>query len=58
MRDAVIVALIGAATTVGGMAFERCDGQHRVEESRESCGDAVSQLSRFAAECADRCMGE
>ena len=52
---AALVALLSAAVDLK-VKLEL--SQRKVEESRESCGDAVSQLARFAAECSERCMGE
>lgn len=51
-------ALIALLSAVVDLAVKLERSEHRVEESRESCGDAVSQLARFAAECSERCMGE
>ncbi len=59
---AAIVALAGTLVDLVGkfqaLEARAADAESRVQESRVSCGDAVSQLARFAAECSERCMGE
>jgi len=50
-----VVGLLSAIVDLGARLQAK---EATVEVTRESCGDAVSQLARFAAECADRCMGE
>ena len=55
---AAIVAVVGATTAIMDLMDRLTRSEIRVVETRESCGDAVSQLARFAAECSVRCMGD
>ena len=52
------IAIVGLLTAIVDLGARLQAKEQKVEMTRESCGDAVSQLARFAAECSERCMGE
>ena len=52
------IAVVGLLTAIVDLGARLREKEATVESSRESCGDAVSQLARFAAECSERCMEE